>query len=145
MTVNHGVLGSSPCSGAFWEFSSAGSEHLPYKQRVGGSNPSTPTSQASKEMLRNQHLFLFYMALTNLFGLMRYKTKRDDLSSFASAGLYNPAAVQRKGVKRSRLLSLRVANPSTPTSQKAVRWAAFFCLWELPPIDIDIPSPCPSL
>ena len=32
----------------FWNkrhraFSSAGSEHLPYKQRVGGSNPSTPT------------------------------------------------------------------------------------------------------
>ena len=27
-----------------WEFSSAGSEHLPYKQRVGGSNPSTPTT-----------------------------------------------------------------------------------------------------
>ena len=27
-------------------FSSAGSEHLPYKQRVGGSNPSTPTQQA---------------------------------------------------------------------------------------------------
>ena len=26
-------------------FSSAGSEHLPYKQRVGGSNPSTPTSR----------------------------------------------------------------------------------------------------
>ena len=26
-------------------FSSAGSEHLPYKQRVGGSNPSTPTRQ----------------------------------------------------------------------------------------------------
>ena len=25
-------------------FSSAGSEHLPYKQRVGGSNPSTPTT-----------------------------------------------------------------------------------------------------
>ena len=27
------------------EFSSAGSEHLPYKQRVGGSNPSTPTGK----------------------------------------------------------------------------------------------------
>ena len=27
------------------EFSSAGLEHLPYKQRVGGSNPSTPTKQ----------------------------------------------------------------------------------------------------
>ena len=28
----------------FRAFSSAGSEHLPYKQRVGGSNPSTPTT-----------------------------------------------------------------------------------------------------
>ena len=27
-----------------WALSSAGSEHLPYKQRVGGSNPSAPTS-----------------------------------------------------------------------------------------------------
>jgi hypothetical protein len=26
------------------EFSSAGSEHLPYKQRVTGSNPVTPTT-----------------------------------------------------------------------------------------------------
>ena len=30
------------------EFSSAGSEHLPYKQRVGGSNPSTPTKASQK-------------------------------------------------------------------------------------------------
>jgi hypothetical protein len=28
---------------AFRGISSAGSEHLPYKQRVGGSNPSSPT------------------------------------------------------------------------------------------------------
>ena len=27
--------------------SSAGSEHLPYKQRVGGSNPSAPTTHLS--------------------------------------------------------------------------------------------------
>ena len=31
------------------EFSSAGSEHLPYKQRVGGSNPSTPTKASVSE------------------------------------------------------------------------------------------------
>ena len=37
------------------EFSSAGSEHLPYKQRVGGSNPSTPTKQ--RRRLRNQSSF----------------------------------------------------------------------------------------
>ena len=29
----------------YWTFSSAGLEHLPYKQRVGGSNPSTSTKQ----------------------------------------------------------------------------------------------------
>ncbi len=28
-----------------WEHSSVGSERLPYKQRVGGSNPSAPTSR----------------------------------------------------------------------------------------------------
>ena len=32
----------------FRAFSSAGSEHLPYKQRVGGSNPSTPTIKADR-------------------------------------------------------------------------------------------------
>ena len=31
----------------FRAFSSAGSEHLPYKQRVGGSNPSTPTEKST--------------------------------------------------------------------------------------------------
>gem|GEM_PF-1115356 len=32
----------------FRAFSSAGSEHLPYKQRVGGSNPSTPTERKAE-------------------------------------------------------------------------------------------------
>ncbi len=40
-----------------WEFSSAGSEHLPYKQRVGGSNPSTPTS--SPEEIRDFSCLIF--------------------------------------------------------------------------------------
>jgi putative endonuclease len=31
------------------ELSSAGSEHLPYKQRVGGSNPSAPTKPSNRE------------------------------------------------------------------------------------------------
>ena len=37
-------------------FSSAGSEHLPYKQRVGGSNPSTPTQRNRQ---KSRFLFLF--------------------------------------------------------------------------------------
>ena len=32
---------------AIWEFSSVGSEHLPYKQRVTGSNPVTPTGKSA--------------------------------------------------------------------------------------------------
>ena len=40
-------------------FSSAGLEHLPYKQRVGGSNPSTPTMvKVFQQMLRD--LFLCF-------------------------------------------------------------------------------------
>jgi hypothetical protein len=39
------------------EFSSAGSEHLPYKQRVGGSNPSTPTKKGKFQL--ETFLFLF--------------------------------------------------------------------------------------
>ena len=36
---------------------SAGSEHLPYKQRVGGSNPSAPTTQEDTRKVS----FLFYV------------------------------------------------------------------------------------
>ncbi len=37
------------------EFSSAGSEHLPYKQRVTGSNPVTPT----KSLIEISGFFVF--------------------------------------------------------------------------------------
>ena len=58
-------------------FSSAGSEHLPYKQRVGGSNPSTPTIEKivwlpdSLFLFRNQRVYprfqkLFQSKLTSL-------------------------------------------------------------------------------
>ena len=39
-------------------FSSAGSEHLPYKQRVGGSNPSTPTLKKTEWFLLSLFHFL---------------------------------------------------------------------------------------
>ena len=35
-------------NGKQWAISAAGSEHLPYKQRVGGSNPSSPTDMLKK-------------------------------------------------------------------------------------------------
>jgi hypothetical protein len=49
---------------SFRGFSSAGSEHLPYKQRVGGSNPSTPTTL--KPVPRKRDRFCF-RAIANLF------------------------------------------------------------------------------
>ena len=57
-------------------FSSAGLEHLPYKQRVGGSNPSTPT-------IENLHLFCggdFFFSIHALRESKknREKSKNDD-------------------------------------------------------------------
>ena len=41
-------------------FSSAGSERLPYKQRVGGSNPSTPTNYdiVFRYILKKKHIIM---------------------------------------------------------------------------------------
>ena len=41
------------------ELSSAGSERLPYKQRVGGSNPSAPTTE-NQEVTMIRDLFFLY-------------------------------------------------------------------------------------
>ena len=43
-------------------FSSAGSEHLPYKQRVGGSNPSTPTSKQNAGQIVRHFSFIVIVA-----------------------------------------------------------------------------------
>ena len=45
----------------FWEFSSAGSEHLPYKQRVTGSNPVTPTKKYKACKISLQAFFVFIL------------------------------------------------------------------------------------
>jgi len=50
------------------EFSSAGSEHLPYKQRVGGSNPSTPTKASHQRgFFMNFKLYILYSILRDKF------------------------------------------------------------------------------
>ena len=120
MTVNHGVLGSSPCSGAFREFSSAGSEHLPYKQRVGGSNPSTPTRKW-REIGIIQSLFCFYMCQKTSF--LPHSTKKSaccrTLSPFIAwidEVRINSAVAGIKRYLFSKVFPLRLrrSNPSTP-------------------------------
>ena len=57
-----------PFSGeVLWEFSSAGLEHLPYKQRVGGSNPSTPTKKREAFAVA-LFFYLRYAAFRGCFG-----------------------------------------------------------------------------
>ena len=48
----------------FGAFSSAGSEHLPYKQRVGGSNPSTSTEEFH---MKSETLFLCFFFFNEPF------------------------------------------------------------------------------
>ena len=42
------------------ELSSAGLEHLPYKQRVTGSNPVAPTNLKSSDLMQIKLLFLLF-------------------------------------------------------------------------------------
>ena len=65
-------VGSTPILGTtqieLREFSSAGSEHLPYKQRVGGSNPSTPTKPNEAKGVENSTPFcVLYHSVANSF------------------------------------------------------------------------------
>lgn len=51
----------------FWELSSAGSEHLPYKQRVIGSNPVAPTRRGLTQKVEPLFIYkgfgLYYLIL----------------------------------------------------------------------------------
>ena len=57
------------------EFSSVGSERLPYKQRVGGSNPSTPTKKHMSEAAGISCGF-FVFRLKGLLGAIEAYFKR---------------------------------------------------------------------
>ena len=68
-------------------FSSAGLEHLPYKQRVGGSNPSTPTFK-SLHSYRMQGLYFQTLLVKSGAGVTIYinikvsctrESRRDDV------------------------------------------------------------------
>ena len=65
------------CSPKKWELSSAGSEHLPYKQRVTGSNPVVPTFIKAANILR---LFLFscYLICYFLIFLLEVTVRRGE-------------------------------------------------------------------
>ena len=58
------------CSPKIRELSSAGSEHLPYKQRVGGSNPSAPTKATKKStwwFFMSAHFYILFSRSVNKY------------------------------------------------------------------------------
>ena len=59
-------------------FSSAGLEHLPYKQRVGGSNPSTPTGVFPRSILFGEAagIFLFMHVCVTWGGCATFEKAR---------------------------------------------------------------------
>ena len=74
-TLEHSIL-------SFRAFSSAGSEHLPYKQRVGGSNPSTPTKNEETYM---RSLFCLYIFVVKKRGEVGFT----NLSLYKNEYLFN--------------------------------------------------------
>ena len=63
-------------------FSSAGSEHLPYKQRVGGSNPSTPTTtrERERELERRFQALFFRLAAMHATGRSSARADKKQLN-----------------------------------------------------------------
>lgn len=66
---NHSIFAAAKrqtCRSYLREISSAGSEHLPYKQGVTGSNPVSPTTEGMK--FRFHPFFYFTNSFLELFG-----------------------------------------------------------------------------
>ena len=85
-------------------FSSAGLEHLPYKQRVGGSNPSTPTTKAG---------------ITGAHGEGEEKTLEWWQSRYKKTGAFSSAGLEHLPYKQR----VGGSNPSTPTTKAGITGA----------------------
>ena len=64
-----------------WAISAAGSEHLPYKQRVGGSNPSSPTKEDLQDVSP-----LFLCIFLNLTEIKYYLCEGNDILLYGLCG-----------------------------------------------------------
>ena len=115
------------------ERSSVGSERLPYKQRVGGSNPSAPTNET-----KAVNLTAFFV-LDGFASKLSPAHNKNPRQQVAAVRFYVSTKRVRnqeggcaiKGVLFSMVIArvLRTSNPSAPTNEtKAVRLTAFFVL-----------------
>ena len=106
------------------EFSSAGSEHLPYKQRVGGSNPSTPTDYRATATDSNPSLFCASCCVKTSFPHHSHKIR---FTPFRCRSNWASVILCERGCRaiiclfsKVALRRLRRSNPSTPTAKQNI-------------------------
>ena len=114
----------------FWNerhraFSSAGSEHLPYKQRVGGSNPSTPTSFDEVSWIEKVFRAFSSAGSEHLpykqrVGGSNPSTPTEILKTFTSFRAFSSAGSEHLPYKQR----VGGSNPSTPTEKLTSRSGA---------------------
>ena len=104
----------------YWTFSSAGLEHLPYKQRVGGSNPSTSTTKLTYWTFSSAGLE--HLPYKQRVGGSNPSTSTTKLTywTFSSAGLEHLPYKQRVGG----------SNPSTSTEETCALLPGFIFLYK---------------
>ena len=80
----HSRFGNS--SSKQWEFSSVGSEHLPYKQRVTGSNPVTPTKKIKPSKpggffcIMEFYFYILHSKLPDTYYVAKHPAFREDFA-----------------------------------------------------------------
>ena len=103
------------CILKYWELSSVGSEHLPYKQRVTGSNPVAPTDQNPSAVVEG---FFVYTSCQMQFEQV-VETKNQKGASPVGFDLSPPIFWIRRSVTKK--LSRLVRTPPR-TSLTPARW-----------------------
>ena len=126
MQIGHSVLS---LHSRFWEHSSVGSEHLPYKQRVLGSNPCAPTQEGVK-LCSLAPFFMPYKPRVlgsppargrragNPFAPTRKKVKLNSLAFFlclTSSGSLFPHLKKLGKPARRQSAAEQAGNPCAPT------------------------------
>ena len=104
------------------EFSSAGLEHLPYKQRVGGSNPSTPTK--SRRLFKSS---FFVLVAESVQLVAPRQTCRRCISVGELLRNNKPCANSQKVNKFPFRLSAQCLRQSRPPTLYLARSALGFC------------------
>ena len=116
--------------------SSAGSERLPYKQRVGGSNPSAPTFKffdcASSENIGRLAQLVQSVCLTSRGSGVRIPQRPLPIFTFQKIPIPNRALSSAGSERLPYKQRVGGSNPSAPTTKKQLKRLLLFLHLPLP-------------